>query len=325
MATNTSPTSADDGTQQQPQSTMSNENHSLAIDMEAVSNVQQAASAAASKAEACGDDAGNLQYCDPWDRDPTTMALRLLRAEEQRNKSPTPADATPATKGVLSTKEMARQWHINEAALDLRLKQQDPDQGLDQMAQSLVIIIPGLQQQPRTGPIYPMPLSFSSSSVSVTPGCKGGIRRQASLQNASCPKPPPHQESSCSTSVSSSIQQQPAPTPRDSSSSGSGNPSVPIPGTRDHGLAFEQASAAIDQSHPLTLPPISQNPLGAPVGAVTVKRSIHADVKVLPSESVRRIRHSPPQQIAASDGSDCALQPVIQSIIVRVQPLKLFL
>ncbi|XP_037554853.2 uncharacterized protein LOC119431437 [Dermacentor silvarum] len=40
MATNTSPMSADNGTQQRPQSTVSNENHSLAIDMEAVSNVR---------------------------------------------------------------------------------------------------------------------------------------------------------------------------------------------------------------------------------------------------------------------------------------------
>ncbi|KAH7948753.1 hypothetical protein HPB49_001892 [Dermacentor silvarum] len=62
----------------------------------------EAASAAASEAETCGDDAGNVQYCDLWDTNPATVALRLLRAEEQRNKSPTAAHATPAGKGAPS-------------------------------------------------------------------------------------------------------------------------------------------------------------------------------------------------------------------------------
>ncbi|KAH7933481.1 hypothetical protein HPB49_013147 [Dermacentor silvarum] len=100
------------------------------------------------------------------------MALRLLRAEEQRNKSPTPAHATVAAKGAQSTKEIARQRHNYETALDGCLKQRDPDQGFDRMAQSPVIILSGMQQQKRAGPLYPVRSSFSSSGVSVTPGRK---------------------------------------------------------------------------------------------------------------------------------------------------------
>ncbi|XP_037580442.1 basic salivary proline-rich protein 1-like [Dermacentor silvarum] len=66
---------------------------------EAYKTADEAASAAASEVEACGDNAGNAQCCDPWDTDPSAMDLLLLRAEEQRNKSPTPAHATPARKG----------------------------------------------------------------------------------------------------------------------------------------------------------------------------------------------------------------------------------
>ncbi|KAH6940403.1 hypothetical protein HPB50_027553 [Hyalomma asiaticum] len=269
---------------------------------------EAAASAAASAAEACGDDAGDVQYCDPWDTGPAAVALRLLRAEEQRNKkSPTPAHATPAAGGVLSADEMARQRHIYETAFDSRVKQRDPDQDLDRMAQSPVLLAGLQQQQPRAGPLYPVPSSSSSSGAAVTPGRKGGVTRQPSLQDACCPKPPPHQGSS-STSASSNAQQQPAPTPRGSSSSS--NPSVPIPATRGQGLASKQASAAdkaIYQNHPLPQSPISENPPAAPLGAVAVKRSIHAGVKVLPSEPVRRPRHGGHRK----EGEPMALAPVL--------------
>ncbi|XP_065290727.1 uncharacterized protein [Dermacentor albipictus] len=270
---------------------------------------EAAASAAASAAEACGDDAGDVQYCDPWDTGPAAVALRLLRAEEQRNKSPTPAHTSPAAGGVLSADEMARQRHIYETAFDSRVKQRDPDQDLDRLAQSPVLLA-GLQQQPRAGPLYPVPSSSSSSGVSVTPGRKGGITRQPSLQDACCPKPPPHQGSSSGTAASSNVQQQPAPTPRGSSNSGGGNPSVPIPATRGQGLASKQASAAdkaIYQNHPLPQSPISENPPAAPLGAVAVKRSIHAGVKVLPSEPVRRPRHGGHRK----EGEPMALAPVL--------------
>ncbi|KAH7941232.1 hypothetical protein HPB49_011264 [Dermacentor silvarum] len=82
----------------------------------------EATSAEAVEAEACGDDAGNLQCGDPWDTDPAAVALRLLTAEDQRNKCPTPAHATPAAKGAPST---------YETALGLSLQQREPDQGLD--------------------------------------------------------------------------------------------------------------------------------------------------------------------------------------------------
>ncbi|KAH7979232.1 hypothetical protein HPB49_008798 [Dermacentor silvarum] len=259
----------------------------------------EAASAAAAEADLCA--ATTRAIC-------TAVALRLLKAEENRNKSLTLAHATPAAKGAPSTTEMAHQ-PVYETALDLRLKQREPDQGLDRLTQSPAIILPGLQQQPRAGPLYPVPSSCSASGVSVTPGHKGGITRQPSLQDACCPKPPPHQGSSWSTSVSFSIQQQPAPTPCGSSSSGGGNPSVPIPAIRDPDLAFRQASSAIDQSHLLPRSPISENAPTAPVGAVIVKRSIYAGVKVLPSGSVRRRRHSGHRNEAPlQNGSDCALQ-----------------
>ncbi|KAH7985482.1 hypothetical protein HPB49_026397 [Dermacentor silvarum] len=164
----------------------------------AYKTADEAASSAAAQAEACGDDAGNLQYCDPWDTDPATVALRLLRAEEQHNKSPTPAHATPAAGRASSADAIARQRHIYETALDLRVEQRVSDQGLDQMAQSPVQLLPGLQQQPRAGPLRPVPSSSLSSEVSVIPGRKGGITRQPLLQDACYPKPRPHQGSSCS-------------------------------------------------------------------------------------------------------------------------------
>ncbi|KAH7933952.1 hypothetical protein HPB49_019431 [Dermacentor silvarum] len=70
--------------------------------------------AAAAEAEACGDDTGNLQYGDPWDTDPAAVALRLLRAEDNRNKSPTSAHATPVAKGAQSTNEMACQPSLRD-------------------------------------------------------------------------------------------------------------------------------------------------------------------------------------------------------------------
>ncbi|KAH7960440.1 hypothetical protein HPB49_019578 [Dermacentor silvarum] len=139
----------------------------------------EAASAAAAEADACGDDAGNQQYGDPWDTDPAAVALRLLRAEDNR-KSPTPAHASPATKGAPSTNEVARQ-PVYEAAFDLRLKQREPDQGPDRMAQSPVPLIPVLQQQPLAGLLHPVPSLCSSSEVSLVPGRRGGITGQPSL------------------------------------------------------------------------------------------------------------------------------------------------
>ncbi|KAH7936520.1 hypothetical protein HPB49_000585 [Dermacentor silvarum] len=265
----------------------------------------EAASAAVAEADACGDDAGNQQYGDPWDTDQAAVALRLLRAEDNR-KSPSPAHATPAAKGAPSTNEVARQ-PVYEAAFDLRRKQREPDQGLDRMVQSPVPLIPGLQQQPLAGPLHPVPSSCSSSEVSLVPGRRGGITGQPSPRDACCPGPTPHQGSSGGIAVSSSVQLQPTPTHRGSSSSGGGNPSAPTPATRDHDPVFRQASAAIDQRHPPPWSPISGN---APAGAIAVKRSIHAGVKALPLGSARLPRHSghrneaPPQ-----NRSDHALKP----------------
>ncbi|KAH7941606.1 hypothetical protein HPB49_015328 [Dermacentor silvarum] len=273
--------------------------------------VDEAALVAASAREACGDDAGDVQYCDLWDTGPATVALQLLRAENQRKKSPTPAQATPAEGRASSADEMARQRHIYEAAFDLSVKQRVPDQGLDQMAQSPVLHLPGLQQQLRAGPLHPVSSSSSSSGVSVIPGRKRGTTRQPSLQDACYPKPPPHQGSSCSTSASSSVQQQPAPTPRGSSSSGCGKFPFLLP-CSGQGLAFKQASVAdksIYQNLPLPRSPISENPPPpppvAPIGAVAIKRSVHAGVKVCPSESVRRARHGGHR----NEGEPMALAP----------------
>ncbi|KAH7966220.1 hypothetical protein HPB49_014571 [Dermacentor silvarum] len=241
----------------------------------------ESASAAAAEADACGDDAGNQQYGDPWDTDQAAVALRLLRAEDNR-KSPTPAHATPAAKGAPSTNEVARQ-PVYEAAFDLRRNLREPDQGLDRMVQSPVPLIPGLQQQPLAGPLHPVPSSCSSLEVSLVPGRRGGITGQPSLRDA------------CgSISVSSSVQLQPTPTPRGSSGSDGGRPLVPIPATGYQGLAFKQASAAdktICQNDPLPQSSISENTPAAPIGASAVKRNIHAGVKVRHSESVRRPRH----------------------------------
>ncbi|KAH7970167.1 hypothetical protein HPB49_000633 [Dermacentor silvarum] len=78
----------------------------------------------------------SVEYCDLWDTGPAAVALRLLRAEEQRNKSPTPAHATPAAGRASSADAFARQRHIYETALDLPVQQRVPDLGLGQMAQS---------------------------------------------------------------------------------------------------------------------------------------------------------------------------------------------
>ncbi|KAH7973737.1 hypothetical protein HPB49_004639 [Dermacentor silvarum] len=264
---------------------------------------------AAAEAEACGDEVGSPQYGDPWVTHTAAVALRLLTAEEQRNKSTTTAHATPAAKGALSTNEMARQ-PVYETALDLRLKQREPDQDLDRLDQSPAIILPGLQQQPRAGPLYPVPSSWSSSGVSVTPGRKGGATKQPSLQEACCPNPPPQQDISSSTSASSSVQQQPSPTPRGSSSSGGGKFRFLLP-CRGQGLAFKQVSAAdkaIYQNQLLPHSPISENLPAAPIGAVAVKRSIRAGVKVRPSESVCRRWHGGQR----NEGEPMALAPMLK-------------
>ncbi|KAH7979616.1 hypothetical protein HPB49_010194 [Dermacentor silvarum] len=252
----------------------------------------EAASAAAAEADACGDDAGNQQYGDPWDTDQAAVALRLLRAEDNR-KSPSPAHATPAAKGAPSTNEVARQ-PVYEAAFDLRRKKREPDQGLDRMVQSPVPLIPGLQQQPLAGPLHPVPSLCSSSEVSLVRGHRGGITGQPSPRDACCPGPTPHQGSSGGIAVSSSVQLQPTPTHRGFSGSDGGRPSVPIPATGYQGLAFKQASAAdktICQNDPLPRSSISENTPAAPIGAIAVKRNIHAGVKVRHSESVRRLMH----------------------------------
>ncbi|XP_037567443.1 basic salivary proline-rich protein 4-like [Dermacentor silvarum] len=253
---------------------------------EAYKTADEAASAAASEVEACGDNAGNAQCGDPWDTDPSAVDLLLL------------------LRGAPSTNEMAGQ-PAYETTLGPRVKQRETDQGPDRPAQSPAITLLGPQQQPRTGPLHPVPPS--PPGVSATPGHKGGTTRQPPPQDARRPKPLPHQGSSRSAPVSSRTQQQPVPTPHGSSSSGSGNPSTPTPATRDHDPVFRQASAATDQSHP---PPWSPTSGNAPAGVVAVKRSIHAGVKALPPGSARRPRHSshrneaPPQ-----NGSDHALQP----------------
>ncbi|KAH7942117.1 hypothetical protein HPB49_020750 [Dermacentor silvarum] len=191
---------------------------------------------AASATEACGDDAGDEQYCDPWDTDTATVALRLLRAEEQRNKSPTPTHVTPASGRAPSADKMARQRHIYKTASTC---------------------VSSSEFRTRAWTKWPRALSHSSlgcsSSGVQAPSTR--CRRRARLRECQL-----HQ-----------------------GSSGGGNPPVPIPAIRDPGLAFMQASAAIDQSHPLPRSPISENSPAAPVGAVAVKRSIHADVRVLSS------------------------------------------
>ncbi|KAH7945395.1 hypothetical protein HPB49_010452 [Dermacentor silvarum] len=126
------------------------------------------------------------------------------------------------------------------------------------------------------------------------PAQRGGITGQLSLWDACCPGPTPHQGSSGGIAVSSSVQLQPTPTPRGFSGSDGGRPSVPIPATGYQGLAFKQASAAnktICQNDPLPWSSISENTPAAPIGAIAVKRNIHAGVKVRHSESVRRPRH----------------------------------
>ncbi|XP_049524091.1 uncharacterized protein LOC125945828 [Dermacentor silvarum] len=157
--------------------------------------VDEAASAAASATAACGDDAANVKYCDPLDTGPATVAPRLLRAEEQCNKSSPPAHATPAAGRAPSA---------------------------DEMVHSPVLLLSELQQQPRAGHLHPVPSSSSSSGVSVVTGRRGGITGQPSLRHACCPGPPPHQGSGGSTSALSGVQQRPAPVPRGSSSRGGG-------------------------------------------------------------------------------------------------------
>ncbi|KAH7953361.1 hypothetical protein HPB49_007351 [Dermacentor silvarum] len=209
---------------------------------------------------------------DPSETGPAAVALRLLRAEEQRNKSTTPAHATPDAGKASSADEMAHQRLIYETAFELRVKNSSH------------------VQAPSTWCLS----SSSSSEVSVTPGRKGGIRRQPSLQDSCCPKPPLHQRSSCSTSASSSVQQQPAPTPRGFSSSvavASSDSCYTAECRVWRSCKRQRPTRPIYQNHPLPRCLTSENPPVAPISAVAVKRSIHAGVKVRPSESVRRPRH----------------------------------
>ncbi|KAH7933249.1 hypothetical protein HPB49_010843 [Dermacentor silvarum] len=245
----------------------------------------EAASTAASEAEACGEDVRNAQYCNPWDKDPSTGDLPLQRTEEQRNKSPTPAHATPAAKGVPSTNEMDHQRHIYEMVLGLRLKRRGHDQSFDRRTQSPVIIFSGLQQQLFAGTLYPVPSSSSSSEVSAIPGRKGDMVD--------------------------------ATTASEEHSSSYGSP-VLIPATRDHGLAFKEASAAIDKSHPLPWSPICENPPAPSAACVKVPRcSLY--VSAAPKA------WWPPQQQSAASQWLRLCPPGVQSITILAQPLQLFL
>ncbi|XP_037572099.1 uncharacterized protein LOC119454180 [Dermacentor silvarum] len=162
---------------------------------------------------------------------------------------------------------MARQ-PVYETALDPRVKQREPDQGPDQPAQSPAITLPEPQQQPRAGPLHPVPPSPSPMGVSAAPGHRGSPTRQPPPQAARHPKPPPQQGSSHRAPVSSGTQQQPAPTARGSSSSGGDNPSAPTPAIRDNDPAFSQASAAIDHNHPPPWSPTSENAPAAPADSL---------------------------------------------------------
>ncbi|KAH7971447.1 hypothetical protein HPB49_024234 [Dermacentor silvarum] len=76
--------------------------------------VEEAASAAASATEACGDDTGDVQYCDPLDIGQATVAPRLLRAEEQRTKSSPLAHATPAAVSAVRQRDGPPAAHLRD-------------------------------------------------------------------------------------------------------------------------------------------------------------------------------------------------------------------
>lgn len=209
--------------------------------------------------EACPDEAADEQYTDPWDSSAVAAALRGARR---------PLDA-------LSPDEMARQRHIYETAFDSRVKQRDGDgPDLDRLAQSPVLI-GAPSHGPRSGPLHPAPASSSSQLQ------QQGFRkvRSSSAAHDAGPRLPPHQGSGAGGSAA----QMPTPAPRGSS----GN-AAPVPATRGQpAAAGKQGDKAIYQNQPLPQSPVTEN-LPAPFA---VKRPIHAGVKVLPSEPMRRNRH----------------------------------
>ncbi|XP_064474623.1 uncharacterized protein LOC135388771 isoform X2 [Ornithodoros turicata] len=129
----------------------------------------------------------------------------------------------------------------------------------------------------RAGPLHPAPSSSQQQ----------GHRKTQDVG----PRPPPHQGSG-----GSSV---PTPAPRGSS----GN-NAPVPATRASGAAARQAEKAIYQNQPLPPPqsPLTENP------SFAVKRPIHAGVKVLPSEPLRRSRHGHRKD---SEGSSGERPPVL--------------
>ncbi|KAH7974176.1 hypothetical protein HPB49_011612 [Dermacentor silvarum] len=203
--------------------------------------VDEAASVAALATEACGGDAGDVQYCNPWLTGPASCGSAA--AEDQRAAQQAPhfgkRHSSRATDAALSSDEMALQWHIYGTAFGLRVKQRNAYQGFSSHVQA----------------------SASSSAVLVLPGRKEGVTGQPSLPDACCPKPP-KRGSSISTSANSSFQQQLPPTPCCCCSSHGGNRPVLIPATAKRGFEFKQVSAAdkvIYDNHPLPRSPISEN------------------------------------------------------------------
>ncbi|CAN8005661.1 unnamed protein product, partial [Ixodes hexagonus] len=268
--------------------------------------------------EPCEEDAGDVQYCDPWDSGPAAAALRLLRGEDLDGASATAAagSAAPppaASSGPLSADEMARQRHIYETAFDSRVRQREPEMDLDRLAQSPVLAGLGNHNPTRVGPLFPVPgasgggavagLRKSGAGVPSRPTSSGSSASASSLQEG-CPKPPPHQGSSGSGSSQSGASQQPMPAPR-----GPSGGVVPVPAARGQPgyskPSVPPADKAIYQNHPLPQSPGADK--SASQVAMAVKRSIHAGgIKVLPSEPVRRTRHN-----HRREGEPMALAPVL--------------
>ncbi|XP_037580441.1 proline-rich protein HaeIII subfamily 1-like [Dermacentor silvarum] len=84
---------------------------------------------------------------------------------------------------------MARQ-PVYEKTLGPRVKQREPNQGPDRPAQSPAITLHGPQQQPRAGPLHPVPPSPSPPGVSATPGHKGGPPPEATTAPGEQPPRP---------------------------------------------------------------------------------------------------------------------------------------
>lgn len=268
------------------------------------------------------EDAGDVQYCDPWDSGPAAAALRLLRGEDvdcppSAAVAATAAAPAPAS-AALSADEMARQRHIYETAFDSRVRQREPEMDLDRLAQSPVLAGLGPAQNnsnnnnpTRVGPLFPVPGASGGGAVAGLRKVGGAAARPTSSGSSSasslqdgCPKPPPHQGSSGSGSSQSGASQQPMAAPRGSSSG-----VVPVPAARGqpgHGKpSMPSADKAIYQNHPLPQSPGADK--SASQVAMAVKRSIHAGgIKVLPSEPVRRTRHN-----HRREGEPMALAPVL--------------